>query len=270
LVNALQGDSYGLHTFDLPDMVAIAFDTSGTLYGALETGEIYSIDLTDGTYQYISTAQIEIVAVTFESMTNDLWATIKGGFGAPKDKIYKIDLATGDTTFVGKTGFNRTTNDLVFDENGVLYGIKGTGSQLCDLFTIDVNTGVGTIVGSTGLRSLTGLAYAETGIINDVKQDENSNVLPNDFALSQNYPNPFNPSTTIRYAIPYQSDVVLKIYNILGEEVITLINESQTAGNKTILWDGKDNNGIAVSSGVFIYRLKAGNKVMSKKMLFLK
>ena len=127
--------------------------------------------------------------MTFDPVTNELWGTIQSAFGKPKDKIYKIDVNTGDTTFVGQTGFNVTTNDLAFDENGTLYGIKGTGSQVCDLFTIDVSTGVGTIVGPTGLRSLTGLAYAETGIVG-VKQERNVNGLPDHFALLQNYPNP--------------------------------------------------------------------------------
>jgi M6 family metalloprotease-like protein len=87
LVDGLQGVSYGFPTFDLPDMVAISFDNTGTLYGALETGEIYSIDLIGGTYQYVSTAPIEITAITFEPTTNDLWAAIKGGFGEPKDGV---------------------------------------------------------------------------------------------------------------------------------------------------------------------------------------
>jgi len=78
-----------------------------------------------------------------------------------------------------------------------MYGIKGTGPQVSDLFTIDVNTGEGTLVGSVGLQALTGLAFAETGVVNDVQEDENNNTVPTDFALSQNYPNPFNPSTSI-------------------------------------------------------------------------
>ena len=70
-VNSLGGDSYLLYSLDLGSMVAISFDTTGTLYGALENGEIYSIDLTDGTYQYVSTAQIELVTIAFEPMTNE-------------------------------------------------------------------------------------------------------------------------------------------------------------------------------------------------------
>jgi len=256
-------------------MVTISFDTSGILYGALEAGDIYSIDLTNGTYQYVSTAQIEITAITFEPVTNYLWATNKGGFGEPKDGVYKIDLPTGDTTSVGETGFNVATNDLAFDENGVLYGIKGTTSQISDLFTIDVNTGEGTIIGQVGLQALTGLAYAETGIVNDVQNDENNNTVPKDFELSQNYPNPFNPTTSIEFSLPVASTVQLVVYNILGQQVATLINEQRSSGNHSVLWNATDSNGMQLSSGIYLYKMKAnGNNGTSysqvKKMVLLK
>ena len=263
-VNSLQGDAYVIYTFDLPNMVSIAFDTTGMLYAALVTGDIYSIDLTNGTYGYIITTQIEITAITFEPSTNDLWASIKAGFGAPKDEIYKINLATGDTTFVGRTGFNVSTNALAFDENGILYGIKGTGSQVCDLFSIDVSSGEGTIIGSTGLQALTGLAYAETGIVNDVDANEN-NIIPKEIVLEQNYPNPFNPSTVIEYSVPVQSDVSLVVYNLLGQEVMTLVNEIKSAGNYKVSFDASE-----FTAGVYFYRLKAGSFDQTKKMILLK
>jgi len=264
-VNSLQGDSYVFYTFDLPDMAAIAFDTLGILYGALETGEIYSIDLSNGTYNYVSTAPIELTAITFEPMTNDLWATVKGGFGSPKDKIYKIDLLTGDTTFVGQTGLdNAATNDLAFDENGVLYGIKGTGSQVSDLFTIDVNTGEGTIVGSVGLKALTGLAYEETGVISAVEGGDDKSI-PTDFTLSQNYPNPFNPGTAIEFSLPVNSNVTLTIYNLLGQVVTTLVNEDKPAGAYSVEF-----NATNLPSGIYFYKLEAGTFIQTKKMVLLK
>jgi hypothetical protein len=275
-VNSLGGDSYLLYSLDLASMVAISFDNTGTLYGALETGEIYSIDLTDGTYEYVSTAQIELVTIAFDPMTNDLWATIKGGFGVPKDQMFKIDLATGDTTLVGQTGLGNTAiNALAFDENGVFYGIIGSGPQVSDLFTIDVNTGEGTLVGSVGLMALTGLAFAETGVVNVLQEDENDNTVPADFALSQNYPNPFNPSTSIEFSVPVNSDVILRIYNLLGQVVTTLVNEEVSAGHYSTVWNGADDNGFQVSSGVYLYEMKAnGNNGTAysqmKKMVFLK
>ena len=272
-INSLQGDSYLYYSLDLPKMVAISFDTSGTLYGALETGEIYSIDLANGTYNSVSTAPIKITAITFEPMTNDLWATVKGGFGESKDMVYKINLLTGDTTSVGETGFNVATNDLAFDENGVLYGIKGSVSQVSDLFTIDINTGEGTIIGPVGLKGLAGLAYAETGVTSVEGRDDK--LIPMEFILSQNYPNPFNPSTSIEFSVPVNSNVRLTIYNLLGQEVTTIVNEEISAGNYIVIWNGTDKNGFQVSSGVYLYKMKAsGNNgtpfSQTKKMILLK
>lgn len=89
--------------------------------------------------------------------------------------------------------------------------------------------------------------------------------IPLEFALSQNYPNPFNPSTTIRYALPEKSNVRLKIYDVLGREVITLVNQEQSAGWKEIVWNAENQ-----SSGIYLYTLEAGNYVATKKMLVIK
>jgi hypothetical protein len=245
-------------------MAAIAFDTAGTLYGTLATGEIYSINADNGSYNLVSTSDIEIQAMTFDPVTNELWATVRSVFGEPKDKTYKVDVNTGDTIFIGQTGFNTTTNDLAFDENGVLYGIKGTGSQLCDLFTIDVSTGEGTLVGPIGLRAITGLAYAETGVT-DVDGNENTNELPKHFALLQNYPNPFNPATKIKFMIPNTEQVNLKVFDILGSEVAMLVNEKKPAGSYEINFDASK-----LSSGIYFYKFQAGSYTETKKMILLR
>jgi hypothetical protein len=89
---------------------------------------------------------------------------------------------------------------------------------------------------------------------------------PEDFELLQNYPNPFNPITTIAYSIPQAGFVELKIYNMLGREIQTLVNELQQAGNYTFDFDAS-----SLSNGVYFYQLKVGNRLSeTKKMLFLK
>ncbi len=93
---------------------------------------------------------------------------------------------------------------------------------------------------------------------------ENSNI-PNKFNLSQNYPNPFNPSTVINYSIPKSQMVMLKIYNILGQEVATLVNQEQVAGNYKVTFDAS-----RLSSGVYFYSIKTGNFSAVKKMMLLK
>ena len=91
------------------------------------------------------------------------------------------------------------------------------------------------------------------------------NSQPKEYALMQNYPNPFNPTTTIEYSIPENGNVKLKIYNSLGEEVATLVNEYKTAGNYKINFDAS-----ALPSGIYFYRINANNFSSVKKLILLK
>jgi hypothetical protein len=89
--------------------------------------------------------------------------------------------------------------------------------------------------------------------------------VPLKFDLEQNYPNPFNPSTTIRFSLPVASDVTLKVYNMLGQEVATLLNEAKNAGTFDLTFDAAD-----LPSGVYVYSISAGNFNSVKKMLLVK
>jgi len=90
-------------------------------------------------------------------------------------------------------------------------------------------------------------------------------IGPKEFKLEQNYPNPFNPTTTIQYQLPQDARVTLKVYDILGSEVATLVNEEQQAGYREVQF-----NGISYASGMYVYRLQAGDYVSIKKMLMIK
>ncbi|MCI0531301.1 MAG: FG-GAP-like repeat-containing protein [candidate division Zixibacteria bacterium] len=98
----------------------------------------------------------------------------------------------------------------------------------------------------------------------------NGNSIPDVFSLDQNYPNPFNPATSIQYRLAEPSNVDLKIFNILGQEVVSLVNEFKGAGQHQVAWDGKDQKGRLVPAGIYIYKIQAGDFVQSKKMLLLK
>ncbi len=102
------------------------------------------------------------------------------------------------------------------------------------------------------------------GLTTSVNPSETS-ILPDQFTLAQNYPNPFNPTTTIKFSIPEASVVTLKIYNILGEEVKTLIDEFKEIGNHSVQF-----NASQLSSGIYFYRLKAGSFIETKKMILLR
>ncbi len=110
-------------------------------------------------------------------------------------------------------------------------------------------------------------ASFNTGNVTEVAGDP---IVPSEFSLSQNYPNPFNPTTRIKFTLPQNSFVTIKIYDMLGREIKTLINQEMTAGSYSIDWNAENNLGSNVSSGMYIYRITAGSFVATKKMVLIK
>ena len=94
--------------------------------------------------------------------------------------------------------------------------------------------------------------------------------LPQVFELQQNYPNPFNPATRIGFSLPHTSEVRLTIYDLLGRQVVTLLQSQQAAGYHTVDWNGRDASGNPVGNGTYFYRLEAGEFKVTKKLLLLK
>lgn len=95
-------------------------------------------------------------------------------------------------------------------------------------------------------------------------------LLPKAFSLSQNYPNPFNPQTIIEYTLPKSCHVQLTIYNIMGQSVKVLVNQYQAPGYKRVEWDGKNDQGEEVASGVYFYKFEARDFTHTKKMVILR
>jgi calcineurin-like phosphoesterase family protein/flagellar hook capping protein FlgD len=110
--------------------------------------------------------------------------------------------------------------------------------------------------------------YEFSPIVSDIYNDPVS--LPQELKLFQNFPNPFNLSTTIKYNLPQKSKVELKIFNILGQEIKTLYYGTQTPGNKSIVWNGKNQSNKVISSGIYFYYLKVGESVKVRKMIVMK
>ena len=156
-----------------------------------------------------------------------------------------------------------------------MYGVIGGATESGQLITINTTDGTGSLVGDIEYQHIVGLAYTITGEVNSVNPDKDKNLLPEEFALSQNYPNPFNPRTSIEFSVPIDANVTLTIYNLLGQVVTTLVNEEVSAGHYSTVWNGADNNGFQVSSGIYFYEMKAnGNNgtayTQMKKMILLK
>jgi hypothetical protein len=96
------------------------------------------------------------------------------------------------------------------------------------------------------------------------------NLTPAKFALAQNFPNPFNLATQVEFSLPAPSQVKLEIYNVMGQLVRTLVDRQLPAGYHKVIWDGRNDAGVATASGVFFYKLRAGDLTETKKMMMLK
>ena len=126
---------------------------------------------------------------------------------------------------------------------------------------------------SYGVSAADGLGKAKDSLSTAIKTlvlkstgiNAGGDGIPTRYDLAQNYPNPFNPTTNIKYSLPKEGYVTLKIYNLLGEEVSSLVNKNQGAGNYTVTF-----NGIQLSSGIYLYQLKSGNFVETKKFILMK
>jgi hypothetical protein len=119
--------------------------------------------------------------------------------------------------------------------------------------------------------------YFDNGAWVDVEDQTDEKQLTSRFSLSNNYPNPFNPATTLHFTVHSPQSAVhgpipttLKIYNVLGQKVRTLVNEPKQAGSYTVIWDGKDDGGNDVASGVYLYRLQVGDYSQARKMVLMR
>ncbi len=109
----------------------------------------------------------------------------------------------------------------------------------------------------------------DAGIASGIDESDLSNI-PTSFELEQNFPNPFNPTTSIKFGLPTKSHVSITVYNLLGQEITSLVNEELSAGTHTTEWNGRDKSNTEVASGIYFYKLIAGDFVDTKKMMLVK
>ncbi len=235
-------------TFPVDSMYAVTFDRNDTLYGATVSGKLYRLGLDTGDTTFIgSTSGVPYASLAI-SPGGTMYASVSRT-STGMDRIYKVDKHTGVATLLGNTGDNGITPSIAFGPTGVLYGLKG--ARINSLITIDTLTGAAASSVSTGISGITAIAVRNA--VTSVRNQPEIHV-PSSFVLEQNFPNPFNPSATIRYGLPKAAHVTLKVYNMLGQEVATLVNGVEESGYKSVEW-----NASGVASGVYFYRLQAGD-----------
>ena len=209
----------------------------GTLTGLpVPTGaaKIYNVDLS-GNKTIHQGGLTAIVDLAISPIDGALYAIQHAEFGPPwlnnKGRLFRIQNGVVDTLLSEMP----RPSGLVFNSNGDLFISSFSDDNIVKVSNLPVGV-----------------------------EDEN-NFVADDFSLEQNYPNPFNPSTSIQYRVSSISNVLLKVYDVLGNEVATLVNEEKPAGSYEVKFDAS-----GLSSGIYFYKLQAGNFIESKKMLLLK
>ena len=216
-----------------PYVSSVEIDSKGNKWFGTTKGVNKFDDVTWTTYDSSDGLSSNYIYAIAEDNNQALWFATGNGLS-----IYD---GTAWQTFTTKDGLSsKTVRSIMIDSEG--------------------NTWAGTDGGVTMIR-----ANTITGVEDMQRQ------IPLSFRLDQNYPNPFNPTTTIRYEIPHAGQLSLRIYNILGQEVKTLVNGQFPSGSHEVQWDGSDNYASMVSSGIYLYRLETGSGVVqTKKMIFIK
>ena len=249
------------------DFKGIDFSPSGILYVGSVDGRIYTIDVETGAATLAVSSKLSISGLAFDPLTGALWACPRSN-PTIRDRLYKLDLSTGDTLGTGNTGFNQPMSDLAFDASGNLFGLVGNpASGLSSrLARIDKGTGVGTDIGPVAVPGMVGIAYSPTSGAADVENHATSQVVTQ-FELSQNYPNPFNPKTQIEYQVsgPGLHHVRISVHDLLGREVAVLADRRNAAGRYAVTFDASH-----LSSGTYLYRLTAGESILTRRMTLVK
>jgi len=248
---------------------AMTTTSAGVYVGSVGGGISFSVDGTSWTkltcgYDFIWTMGATSTDVVFAGTYGDgLWMSTDGTTfekceGLTASYVYAITIDALDNIYVSSW----EAGVFVSDDGGLTWESLGMGGF-----------GVSSIlVNISGNKALDGMVYAGTsdgkiyrmnaGTITDVEEVEE---VPTTYALEQNYPNPFNPSTQIEFSIPQAGNYQLKVYNILGEEVVSLVNNELAPGKYSVSFDAS-----RLASGIYIYRLAGNNVNITKKMILMK
>ncbi|MCP4703152.1 MAG: CSLREA domain-containing protein [candidate division Zixibacteria bacterium] len=248
--------SYSLTTFDDPLIVETAVSLDG--FASIDIDSLNNIN------------QISIVSSPYPILRN----------GLPEQSIqagptYSVSWA-GSGILSGENMLAISYDETIFGDNDGLFDYPqslllfqwNNSNQEWVIMTGVVDTSLN-IVSASITEPGTYAAFA-TDITTDIVDNENNNIIPDKFGLSQNYPNPFNPTTIIEFDLPAKSHISIEIFNILGQKLQTLLNTEKPAGIYSITWDGTDETGQNVSSGIYLYRIKTNTDVETKKMILLK
>ena len=255
-IDGADGSAYPSYPIDLYGVEAICAVGPDTFYCGTSTGNVYRfIPSTGETALVASRDGVGFSGLVQSSAPAVLWAS--ADLPVTNDTLYTVNVQSGSIAPVGTTGFSVSTESICRAYDGGLLGL--VSSALVRIDTLTGNGSVQALVALDGLR-----AIAEGLPITQVAEGTSrSNTLR--FKLEQNYPNPFNPSTTIRYEIPWRSQVSLTVFNTLGQQVAVLVQGEEDAGHHDVRFEAS-----GLSSGVYFCRMSAGGYSSSRRILLLR
>jgi hypothetical protein len=266
---------------DSDDIEGIAVNpVSGELFGVDNTShKLVKISTVDGAVTEIGDLGFKDVEGLTFTLSPD---TVLFATDTRSGKLITIDTNTGAGTPVHPTNLIGFPNveGLAFASDSTLFGFSN--STIDEFITINTSSGIGTIFSTTGSQGLDieGLTFMRPDSLLTASSASITTTIdtppsvPKLYALDQNYPNPFNPTTNIRFTIAAQltdgTFVRLSVYNILGGLVRTLVEQKFNPGQYVVQWDGRNDQGDSVPSGIYIYQLVSGDLKETKQMILLK
>jgi len=244
-------------------------------YGNVHTGNGSTLRLSSGQY-YFETMDLQQSTV--------LEADVSGGAVTMNVSDSVIFHKNARVDIIGEGGshyftLRQASNKKISVDNGASFqgsiiaplakvtlnkDAEFEGSIIADVIEVGRNASLNPHSAGLSLAKMS-VPETETGTPESI-----SNPIPSAFSLSQNYPNPFNPETRISFQLPTTAHVVMRIYNARGQEILKLLDNTYAQGTQTVRWDGKDSHGSPVPSGIYFYRLQAGEFIQVKKMTLLK
>ena len=231
------------------------------VYGNAAAADINSITVDSKGNVYAVTSRLSLAnsSIIVRSQDNGAtWAVDDSGITATYLNLVTIVADTGGSVFAGDVNNNGL---FATTDGGQVWQEDSTGLGADNFITsLTANAGGDVFAGTN-----TGGVFENCGSSPVTSLIQPTVVQPKSFSLGQNYPNPFNPTTVISYKLSALSEVTLKVYDVLGREVATLVNGKQNAGSHTVTFDGS-----RLASGVYLYRLQAGSFVSVKKLVLLK
>jgi alpha-amylase len=245
-------------------------------YGYVTSGSSYS-----GSYSNLASdngSYWTVKSTTISSYTVDWYGRVQ--ISQAKANVAKITV-----TYNGKMSASRSQKLYLYNYSTSAWNLMNTTTVGTSDVTVTFSTTSTNYISSTGYIRLRVYATSTSGIFysygdymkfaietkgTSISKESGNTLAVRSYELSQNYPNPFNPTTVIKYNLPKEGKVTLKIYNLLGQVVRTLVDGEIQVGSHSVIWDSRNDKGQQVSSGIYIYRIQSGNFVKTKKMTLLK